>query len=849
LTEYGEIIINNKPIKWFKEAGKSRKIDPHWEATLEFPNKAGIMSKGSFYYKQPMPIDVPLYEGKGRNQKTSRLLRGLDEFGYKGLSQLNPDERFIAIVTALSELKSGTSKFGYDAMAIENPRAVWEYLQAGKKRYPEGISSKVNILKFLAIGRYAGLYSKDQEGKPPPPEKAEPTKLDKEIGDFEIHPAIVKWKKAKLDKFGKTKVTHSWVIQLHTMLKVLDLSIEDFLAGMEFRDDGTPTGAKIGTLGDTWKFQEYMKQLASQKRFVDYTGREWSLNEWLKTTKPPTISGGNIQSEEGDKIREISVPEGTPEGIATSRLREGKMRLKNFLSAHGKVDSGKHDEGSWFHVGQPSLLYAHLEMTARQIMHMEECLSQALPEVFDNRPRIYKLGAELDEEGKVPSKINENYMKLITNPDFDPNMFDERGIYEITEETGRFHPPADEWLALEKIKKPKFMQKGRGEDKLYDKQVARYERAKKQAGTPIVRKYETTKLDWYDAYCYFIYAVDIGWRDNEAFTMSASTSGKDFASSEKKKTAIRIMGQNKDGTPMIFDVKFLTRKTWGISDRQDDTDRYFHVAQVMDARVKHYMQKRINQVQEGMDSDILDQQELLKKYRILTKYNQEYWNKKKERWDKREVPNTVHALIGADDEYIKVGTMDKQSFDDLDAEQQKSGKFKRDMMVKQKRQEIIRAIMRSCYQQAIPDLYDSEPYWKKMSLHSLRHVFAQAWIKRSGGDFNFVAERGHWGGIGILEKAYGGTTEKQQMLSTITYSKQSLEWAEARELAQLPPDVRESFEALQRDIKKKDIATKEQEKRIKKAGGTVAQIVTAESNTAGVEEKKKSSGVDDDQIQ
>jgi len=849
LTEYGEIIVNKKPIKWIKEGSKGRKVDPYWEATLKFPNKAGIMDKGSFYYKSPIPIDVPIYEGKGRNQKTSTLLRGLDEFGYKGLSQLNPDERFVRIVTALSELKSGTSDKGYDAMAIENPRAVWDILQDGKKRYPDGISSKVNILKFLAIGRYAGLYSKDQEGKPPPPEETEPTKLDKEIGEFEKHPAIIKWKARKLDQFGKTKVTHAKVINIHTMLKVLDLSIEDFLAGIEFRDDGTPTGTKVGGLGDTWKFQEWMKKIATQKRFMDHRGNLWSLNEWLSTTKPPTISGGNIQSEEGDSIRTISVPTGTPEGIATSRLREGKMRLKNFLSAHGKVDSGKHDEGSWFHVGQPSLLYAHLNMTAREIMKMEECLSRALPKVFDNKPKIYELGVELDEDGNVPSTVNDNYMTLQPNAHFMPKMFDDSGKYYITEDTGRFHPPADEWLEDKIIETPNFMKKGRGEEKLYKKQVAIYERAKKLAGTSIQRTHETTKEDWYDAYCYFIYAVDIGWRDNEAFTMSASTSGKDFASSENKKTAIRIVGMNKDGSPMIFDVKFLTRKTWGISDRQDDTDRYFHVAQVMDARVKHYMQERIDQVKEGMDSGIQDQKVLLKKYRILTTFEESYWNNKKKRWDTKTSPNTVHALIGADNEYIKVGTMTKQSFDDLDAEQQKSGKFKRDMMVKEKHQEIIRVIMRHCYQEAIPLLYEEEAYWKKMSLHSLRHVFAQAWIKRSGGDFNFVADRGHWGGIGILEKAYGGTTDDKQMLDTITYSKQSLEWAEARELAKLPPDVRESFEAMKKDRPKVDIATKEQEKRIKKAGGTVAQVVTANSTSAGVEEKKKSSGVDDDQIQ
>ena len=374
----------------------------------------------------------------------------------------------------------------------------------------------------------------------------------------------------------------------------------------------------------------------------------------------------------------------------------------------------------------------------------------------------------------------------------------------------------------------------KGSGKRFDNQVEQYERAKARAKKPIVKPFETTRLDWFDAYCYFIYAVDIGWRDNEAFTMSASENSNDFSQKENKKTAIM-----QDGKGLIFDVKFLTRKTWGISERDDKTNRWYHVAQVMDERVKHYMQKRITQVREGIDSGITDQSELLKKYRILTEYEGEYIDRKTNKRKTKTMTNTVHALIGADNEYIKVGTMDKQSEDDLDAKQKKDKSKIRDMMGKQARQGIIRAIMRSCYKVAIPDLFAKQPYWTTMSLHSLRHVFAQAWLKRSDGNFNFVAKRGHWGGIGILEKAYGGTSKKKLLLETIKYSKVSIEKAEAQEMALLPPDVQETMRLMEQEDLKVDYATKAQKKEIEKAGGTVATQVTENSDTAGVEVSKE----------
>ena len=65
-------------------------------------------------------------------------------------------------------------------------------------------------------------------------------------------------------------------------------------------------------------------------------------------------------------------------------------------------------------------------------------------------------------------------------------------------------------------------------------------------------------------------------------------------------------------------------------------------------------------------------------------------------------------------------------------------------------------------------------------MHSLRHVFAQAWLDRSDKDFQWVANRGHWGGIAILEQACGQPKKEEQLRKDILYSKVTLEMAEQR---------------------------------------------------------------------
>ena len=50
---------------------------------------------------------------------------------------------------------------------------------------------------------------------------------------------------------------------------------------------------------------------------------------------------------------------------------------------------------------------------------------------------------------------------------------------------------------------------------------------------------------------------------------------------------------------------------------------------------------------------------------------------------------------------------------------------------------------------------DPEDYWIKKPLHSIRHVFAQTWLRKSKWNFGLVADLGHWKIIDTLKLHYG----------------------------------------------------------------------------------------------
>ena len=55
---------------------------------------------------------------------------------------------------------------------------------------------------------------------------------------------------------------------------------------------------------------------------------------------------------------------------------------------------------------------------------------------------------------------------------------------------------------------------------------------------------------------------------------------------------------------------------------------------------------------------------------------------------------------------------------------------------------------------------DDQDYWIDRSIHSLRHIFAQLWLRKSKWNFGVVADRGHWETLDTLKKHYGGVPDE-----------------------------------------------------------------------------------------
>ena len=52
-------------------------------------------------------------------------------------------------------------------------------------------------------------------------------------------------------------------------------------------------------------------------------------------------------------------------------------------------------------------------------------------------------------------------------------------------------------------------------------------------------------------------------------------------------------------------------------------------------------------------------------------------------------------------------------------------------------------------------LTDEEDWWLGRTIHSIRHIFAQLWLRKSQWNFGIVADRGHWETLDTLKKHYG----------------------------------------------------------------------------------------------
>ena len=82
----------------------------------------------------------------------------------------------------------------------------------------------------------------------------------------------------------------------------------------------------------------------------------------------------------------------------------------------------------------------------------------------------------------------------------------------------------------------------------------------------------------------------------------------------------------------------------------------------------------------------------------------------------------------------------------------------------------LHAILRTCYSYVGLDA----SYWHTHAGHSVRHTFAQLWMKKSGQNLAFVKDWGHWGGVDVLEKHYAEPSESEKLQYAKNYAAEKL---------------------------------------------------------------------------
>ena len=227
------------------------------------------------------------------------------------------------------------------------------------------------------------------------------------------------------------------------------------------------------------------------------------------------------------------------------------------------------------------------------------------------------------------------------------------------------------------------------------------------------------KSFWHDALMYFLIAIEMGMRAEEGFTIIAEkpTSALSSGVTEKKKTKQGVPIPKDENGNFQWYISLYTRKTEDLS-----AEDKIHRGRVSNPLLIEMIKKRRADIDAG--HGIVKSIQLTKKA--------------------KPTPNPLHSLIGADDKYTIISTIDKS-----------------DSKTKSGTRPILRDIIRHCYLEAVPKEDRDETFdnFMNMPLHSLRHVFAQYWLHKSNRNYTFVAQLGHWKTENELKESYGGVSE------------------------------------------------------------------------------------------
>ena len=299
--------------------------------------------------------------------------------------------------------------------------------------------------------------------------------------------------------------------------------------------------------------------------------------------------------------------------------------------------------------------------------------------------------------------------------------------------------------------------------------------------------FHTEKNDWSDAYGYFVIGLSLGWRREEAFTAQARV----LESEDEEQSGVFI--KDDEG---IFKVRIMTRKTAKVGMKFFGGDVLYGDTGIF---AQEWIKDRLKQVKNKVNIS-------------KTWYNPD---------TKEEEPYEQHSLIGYDGKYTEEGTLEFPANAFLSTDERE--KLEKDKMMipqvkaKSPARNRLMAIMRHCYEK----VGLTESYWTTNSLHAVRHTFAQLWIKKSGGNYEFVRYWGHWTHLTTLMSHYAGQSNLERRRNADEFNANSLTKliADEEALAEMDKKKREEAEKSARmDFGEGSLIGKTDELEMTKAG-------------------------------
>ena len=208
-----------------------------------------------------------------------------------------------------------------------------------------------------------------------------------------------------------------------------------------------------------------------------------------------------------------------------------------------------------------------------------------------------------------------------------------------------------------------------------------------------------------NAYFLLLLNLELGLRQFEALTISTAPPDP------KRPTNSSIEQMDLEGVKG-YDITYKTRKTaW--------TNKHVGSGLVQRAELVDLIDARLKEIEDKSNKN-----DVFKIFNARTKEDEN---------------NIQHTLIGHDNEYVKLDSIQKPQPKQITKNITNLGN-----------------ILKKCYR--IAKL--SEDYWIEKPFHSMRHIFAHYWLLKTGFDYGFVADKGHWGATTELVRSYGTMPKK-----------------------------------------------------------------------------------------